>query len=111
MALDDILVRVSSDNLMSTIEEIEKVHNRYDQNEIMTWEFLDDMVKREYEKELTFLKIFQTASWLTLLLAIIGIIGLVSYNIMSRTKEFGIRKILGASVYQLLTLHGKNIFE
>ena len=111
MSLDDILVRVSGNDLIETVSAIEKIHNQYDQNKIMTWEFLDDMVNREYEKEMTFLKIFQAASVLTFLLAVVGIIGLVSYNILSRTKEFGIRKILGAKIHHLLFIHGKTFLK
>jgi len=105
--LDDIVIKLSGSNTMATLETIEKIHNKYDSNDVMTWEFMDDMTQRAYEKELIFRDIFVGASVLSFCIAILGLIGLTSYNVVSKTKEIGIRKILGASFLSILNIEAK----
>lgn len=105
--LDDIVVRLSGNDLSSTLSFIEEVHNKYDENDIMTWEFMDDMIQKSYMKEQLFLNVFVGGSIIALVIALLGIIGLISYNIVSRSKELGIRKVLGAGYLHLLSLQGK----
>ncbi|MEP5613029.1 MAG: ABC transporter permease [Cyclobacteriaceae bacterium] len=104
---DDIVIKLSGSNTMATLESIEKIHNKYDENDVMTWEFMDDMTQRAYEKELIFRDIFVGASLLSFCIAILGLIGLTSYNVVSKTKEIGIRKILGASFLSILNIEAK----
>ena len=75
---------------------------------IYDYEFLDQTVKSFYKddaKILTFLYIF---SGLAILLACLGLFGLVSFLTVNRTKEVGIRKVLGASIPSLLRLLSKD---
>ncbi|MEP1093999.1 MAG: ABC transporter permease [Cyclobacteriaceae bacterium] len=104
---DDIVIKLSGSNTMATLESIEKIHNKYDDNNVMTWEFMNDMTQRAYEKELIFRDIFVGASILSFCIAILGLIGLTSYNVVSKTKEIGIRKILGASFLSILNIEAK----
>ncbi len=109
--LDDIVIKVSGTNIQSTLSFIEEAHNQYDENDIMTWDFLDNMIRQSYEKETMFRKIFTAASIVSVVIAILGVIGLVSYNTVSRTKEFGIRKVLGATFSDILVLQGKSFIH
>lgn len=105
VSLDDIVIQLSGFNTSETLQRIEAIHNTYDTNKVMTWEFMDDMVQREYEKEATFRNVFVGASILSFFIAILGMIGLSSYNVISRKKEIAIRKILGAGFLSLIRQH------
>ncbi|MEM7297105.1 MAG: ABC transporter permease, partial [Bacteroidota bacterium] len=63
VSLDDIVIQLSGFNTMGVLGSIEEIHNRFDTNKVMTWEFMDDMVQREYEEELIFRNVFVGASW------------------------------------------------
>ncbi|MEQ8239816.1 MAG: FtsX-like permease family protein, partial [Cyclobacteriaceae bacterium] len=109
--LDDIVIKVQDENISETMSYIEKVHNQFDENDVMTWEFLDDMVQRSYEREATFQKVFTIASIITLIISLLGVVGITAYNVVAKTKEIGIRKVFGASFSQILTLQGKSLFR
>lgn len=105
VSLDDIVIQLSGFNTIATLEKIETIHNSFDTNKVMTWEFMDDMVQREYEKEAIFRNVFVGASLISFFIAILGMVGLSSYNVMARKKEIAIRKILGASILSLINQH------
>ncbi|MEM9326743.1 MAG: ABC transporter permease [Bacteroidota bacterium] len=111
MGLDDIVVKVEGRDLMATMQQIEAVHNRYDTNDIMTWEFLDDMAQRAYEDELKFQQVFSGAALVSLIIALLGLVGLIAYSATVRTKEFGIRKVLGARFVDLFQLQSKQFIK
>ncbi len=110
-SLDDIVIRLAGGDIVKSLERIENIHNKYDRNDVMTWGFMDDMIQRAYEKELVYRKIFTGSAIASLIIAILGVIGTLSYNIANRTKEFGIRKVLGASFVQLLILQSKDVIK
>ena len=66
--------------------------------------FLDETFARQYQSEERFSKIFSGFSLLAILVACLGLFGLVSFTAEQSKKEIGIRKVLGASVSQLVTL-------
>ena len=107
MSLDDIVVKIQAQNLMATMEQIEEVHNTYDTNDLMTWEFLDSMTQRAYQDELKFQQVFSGAALVSLTIALLGLVGLIAYNAVARAKEFGIRKVLGAGFLDLFHLQSK----
>lgn len=111
ISLDDIVVKLSGGSNLANLEAVEKIHNRYDTNDMMTWEFLDDMMQRAYEKEKIFRDVFVGASIVSFIIAILGMIGLSSYNISARKKETAIRKILGAGLVQLFYQHAREFMK
>ncbi|MEO9483393.1 MAG: ABC transporter permease [Ekhidna sp.] len=111
VSLDDVVIQLSGFNTIATLEKIESIHNSFDTNKVMTWEFMDDMVQREYEKEAVFRNVFVGASIISFCIAILGMIGLSSYNVMAKRKEIAIRKILGASFLSLLNQHAREFVK
>ncbi len=107
VSIDDIIIKIDTKQIEQTLARIEEVHNKYDTNGVMDWEFLDDMTQRAYEDEVIFRSVMTMASGISLLIALLGMIGMISYNIISRTKELGIRKVLGATFGQLLLIQAK----
>jgi putative ABC transport system permease protein len=70
--------------------------------------FLDEFFGRQYEEDQRFGIIFGLFAALAILIACFGLLGLSAYNVIQRTKEIGIRKVLGASVQQLLFILSKD---
>ncbi len=69
--------------------------------------YLDDYYKRQYDSEVQFASSFLTFSIIAVLTATFGLLSMLSWQVASRTKELGIRKILGASARHILTLLSK----
>ena len=69
---------------------------------------MDDLMADIYKEDVAFKKIFTLGALLTMFIASLGIIGLSAYTAEYRNKEFGIRRILGASVVQVLRLQSGN---
>jgi len=72
-----------------------------------SFSYLEEDIEREYRTETLIQKGFQIAAGISVFLAIIGLIGLLSFMIANRSREIAIRKVLGSSVSQILKLLGK----
>jgi putative ABC transport system permease protein len=68
------------------------------------YSFMDDNLKRIYQSELQLKKASYTASGLAFIIVLLGVVGLVSLSIQKRTREIGIRKVLGSSVAGIMAL-------
>lgn len=102
--IDDILVKINSTKFTNTLAYIESVHNRFDQNQQMDFIFLDDMVETHYRSDRIFQSVAGIGAALAILIACMGLFGLASFAVAQRTKEIGIRKVLGASAAQIIFL-------
>ncbi len=109
--IDDILVKVKSSDLLATVEYVEKIHNQFDENKVMTMQFLDEMVQGAYQKEVLFRRIFSGAVFISLFIALLGVVGLAAYTANAKTKDFGIRKVLGASELQIMKLQWRDYLK
>lgn len=103
-SLDDIVVRVAATDLSPVIAYAEEVHNRYDENQVITLRFLDEVIGQFYAAEQRTQQLFRFGSLIALLLAILGIIGLSSYLLQVKAKDYSVRRILGAAWGDLLKL-------
>lgn len=73
--------------------------------------FVDDMVRKFYTTEQHTSTLLDWASGLAVIISCLGLLGLVMYTTTRRTKEIGVRKVLGATVFQILTLISKDFFR
>jgi len=73
--------------------------------------FLDQHFNEQYHADKQFGQVFATFTGIGILVACLGLFGLVSYTIVQRTKEIGIRKVLGASVNTILQLLYKDFAQ
>ena len=73
----------------------------------MDYFFLDSAFDQQYKEDIRFGKIFSGFSVLAILIACLGLFGLTSFTVQQRTKEIGIRKVLGATANNLLVLLSK----
>jgi putative ABC transport system permease protein len=72
-----------------------------------TYFFLDQDFERQYQGEQRLATVFGLFSIVTVLIAVIGLLGLVSFMVAARTKEIGVRKVLGADVFSITSLLSK----
>jgi putative ABC transport system permease protein len=93
---------------------IASVHDLYDQffpGNAFNYFFLDDFFQRQYEAERQFGSILMLFTILAIVIACLGLFGLASYTTLLRTKEIGIRKVLGASVSRVVLLLSKDFLR
>jgi putative ABC transport system permease protein len=88
-------------NLNESLSRIEQKWKSLMPSSSFEYQFMDDTLATIYESELQFKKSAYTASLLALIIALLGIFGLVSLSINKRVKEVGIRKVLGAPLSRI----------
>ncbi len=104
-------VKLDAANYPSAIKAIESSWKKFIGEIPFHYSFLDQNIARMYAAEATTRKVFTAFSVLAIIIACMGLLGLISYTIQLRIKEIGIRKVLGASVSQILWLLGKNFLR
>ena len=97
-----IIVRISPQNLSRTLTMLEKNWNEIQPNKPFIYSFLDETFQDLYDEERRWGAIVTSSSILAILIACMGIFGLTSITVNRRTKEIGIRKILGANILQII---------
>ncbi|MEQ9169036.1 MAG: FtsX-like permease family protein [Fulvivirga sp.] len=90
--------------LKSDIEEINKVWAKFFPEYPFDYEFLDQQFDAQYQSDKEFSYIISLFALLSIIIASLGLLGLASYAVLQRTKEIGIRKVLGASVGRIFGL-------
>lgn len=91
-------------NIFDAVTKIEAQWKKLKPDEPFTYRFVDDIVDGYYKKEVNLLSIFELFSAICVLIACMGLFGLSTFMISVRTKEIGIRKVLGAGFLQLIKL-------
>jgi len=102
-----LLVKVKSEALGQTIKAIETSWNKLVPAFPFEFRFLDEQIDALYHAEQRVEKVVNAFSFLALLIACLGLFGLASFTAEQRTKEVGIRKVLGASAYRITLLLSK----
>ena len=97
-ALGMISVKVSAANLPATLKAISSTWGQLIPNRPFEYNFLDEFFDRQYRAEDHFGNLFFNFAVLAIFISCLGLLGLSSYSTMQRTKEIGIRKVLGANV-------------
>jgi putative ABC transport system permease protein len=102
--INDILVRVSATNIPATIKLIEEKWRTIAPNTPFDFTFVNEDIQRQYETDRRWQQIISCSAVFAVMLACLGLFGLATLAAASRTKEIGIRKVLGASVTRVVTL-------
>lgn len=106
-----LTLKVKSDDMTKTISEVEEVWKRLAPHRPFLYSFLDEDFNKQYQADFKFRKIFTVFSVLAILIASLGLYGLATYTAEIRTKEIGIRKVLGAEVSSIVTLLSKDFIK
>lgn len=105
--LRTFLVRLSADQISEHVAEVEKTWNALFPQYPFEYVFLDELFDKLYKQERNQLNVLFTFSGLTIIIAFLGLFGLVAYSLKTRTKEIAVRRVFGASQMRILKLFGK----
>jgi putative ABC transport system permease protein len=99
-----IIVRIETGNIKETMDFLERAWKKTQSNKPFVYYFQENALRSLYNQEKRWSTIVRYASVFSILLACLGILGLTSVTLSCRVKEIGIRKVLGASVGQIVYL-------
>jgi len=102
-----ISVKIKSEDLTEHIKFIKDTWTRIFPNTPFDYFFFDQVFERRYQSEASLKRLFEYFSGLAVFIGCLGLLGLAAYSAEKRTKEIGIRKVLGASPSQIVTLLSK----
>jgi putative ABC transport system permease protein len=100
-------LKTADQDLTKSIEKIKTTWGQIYPDAAFSYSFVDDVVKQFYEQEKRTVKLTNTVTILTIFISCIGLFGLATFTAVQRTKEIGIRKVLGASVAGIVSLLSK----
>ena len=100
-------VKINMKNSRETLTALEKAWLDMYPDQIYTYDFLDNLTAEFYQAEETMLTLIEVFSFIALFIGCLGLYGLVSFMSLQKTKEIGIRKVLGGSVSHILWIFGK----
>lgn len=102
--LYDLSVKIVGADAAGTLAALEKVWNGVNPNMPFEFSFLDEQTANFYNKESKLSQLFSVFSGLAVLIAALGLIGLSTFTTARKAKEIGVRKVLGATMYQVLQI-------
>jgi putative ABC transport system permease protein len=101
-------VKMNTSNMRNSLAAFEKEWAQIFPGNPFNYYFLDEYYNRQYQADQQFGRIFGVSSALAIFIACLGLFGLSSLTVLQRTKEIGVRKVLGASIVSVMTLMGKD---
>ncbi|HEY4194969.1 MAG TPA: ABC transporter permease [Mucilaginibacter sp.] len=104
-------LKVNTRNMPQTIAQVEKTFKSVFPNSAFEYFFLDEFFDQQYKVEQHFGQVFSLFSGFAIFVACLGLFGLTLITITQRIKEIGIRKVLGASVPNILVLLSKDFLK
>ncbi|MDH4296537.1 MAG: ABC transporter permease [Cyclobacteriaceae bacterium] len=114
IVLDDnqnfVFVRTTEGDVRQSLAAVENGWKETFPNSIFEYNFLDQDFNSQYKADEKRSQIFTAFSGLTILIACLGLLGLSAFTTEQRTKEIGVRKVMGAGVYGLVILIAREFF-
>ncbi|TKT91702.1 ABC transporter permease [Dyadobacter frigoris] len=98
-------------NIVEKIKSIEKIYKKYSADKPFGYYFLDDAFNDTFKTEIRMSKMFTVFTAFAIFIACMGLFGLVTFTAETRTKEIGIRKVLGASIASVVALLSKDFIK
>lgn len=100
-------IKVNIKNIQPAMAAMEKIWNETYPDYLYAYEFLDERIARFYEGDTMTLKLIEAFAIIAIIIGSLGLYGLVSFMAVRKTKEIGVRKVLGANLKDILWLFGK----
>lgn len=99
-----VAIKVASSDMFSLLKSIETKWNEFEIERSISYSFLDENLQSMYEADTKTGSVFSLFTVITIIMACVGLFGLATYVTQQRTKEIGVRKVLGASVANIVIL-------
>ncbi|MEO6303678.1 MAG: ABC transporter permease [Bacteroidia bacterium] len=100
-------VKLSSPDLLQTQKTIQKTWDKYFPDYVYASAFMDDTIEKFYQQEDQMTLLYKIFAGLAIFISCLGLYGLISFMVVQKTKEVGIRKVLGAGIGNILYLFSK----
>ena len=97
-------VRIRPERIPETIELLHTAWDELSTGTPLPYRFLDDELRARYRSDQRWSRIVTSASILAILVACLGLFGLIALSVATRRKEIGIRKVLGASIFGIILM-------
>lgn len=104
-------LKVKSENISGTLDFLKKKYREFFPEQVFQYSFLDETVDRQYKSERKLSAIFVSFTLMAVFIGGLGLLGLVSYTTEQKTKEIGIRKVLGASVSKIVLMLSREMMR
>jgi len=106
-----ISVRVDAKDVSATVAAIRKTYDKFFPGNLFEYYFLDEKFNEQYKNDALFGKVFGIFGSFAIFIACLGLLGLSLFATTQRTKEIGVRKVLGASVSNIVFLLSKDFIR
>ncbi len=100
-------VKINLQHIAALLPEIKKIWSALYPNKIYEYQFLDEKIAAFYETEAVMLKLISVFCVIAIFIGCLGLYGLVTYLVAQKTKEIGIRKVLGSGIGEIIWIFGK----
>ncbi len=111
LAFSELLIKIRPDNIARTMALLDHTYQEIIPEHYYQYQFLDTMLTQQYELETRLREIISWAAGLCLFISCLGLFGIATFSAERRTKEIGIRKVLGASTSEITTLLSQDLLK
>ncbi|MHB8208607.1 ABC transporter permease [Mucilaginibacter sp.] len=101
---NNVAIKLSGMQTESTLNSLRSSYARIFPDQVFSYQFIDDEIARLYKTQNLQQKLISSAAVIAILISSMGLLGLISLITIQRTKEIGIRKVLGASIANITTM-------
>ena len=106
-----MFLKLAGGDLPATLQNIRQACERIAPEGIFTFKFLDDSLQEDYEAEKRLMQVISLMGGIAIVLALVGVYGLIIFNAQYKRKEIGIRKVNGATEGQIVLLLNRSFFR
>jgi putative ABC transport system permease protein len=103
----ELAVRLNTNDFQNTIHTIQQVWQKKYPDEVFSYQFLEEQIAKFYEREEQLTTLIRAFAIVAILICCLGLYGMVSFIVTQRTREIGVRKVLGAGAQSIILLFGK----
>jgi putative ABC transport system permease protein len=107
----NVIVRTEQGKTKQAIANMEKLYKKFNPGFPFKYYFTDDEIAKNYKSEQTVSKLSRYFAFLAIFISCLGLFGLVTFTAEQKTKEIGIRKVLGASVTGIVQMLSKDFLK
>jgi len=108
---DDISIRINTTNIATAMAQIKAQYDAFFPGNLFDYFFLDDHYNEQYKNDVLFGRAFGIFAGFAIFIACLGLLGLSLFATTQRTKEIGVRKVLGASIGNIVLLLSKDFIK